>query len=69
MDEVEGTVETAGKLGHIDGESELLVEKLEHLVLALGGEQVGARADVLLRGLGHELKRKRVARGGDAVGT
>ena len=68
--EVDGTVETARQLRHINIEGELLVQQVEHLVLGLGLEEVQAGTDILaivillnerqLQGTGF--------RGGDSVG-
>lgn len=47
LDEVQGTVETALKLGNIDIEGELLVLEVEHLVLSVGSvHEVDTGADV-----------------------
>ena len=69
LDEVERAVETAGELGHVDVEGELLVEEVEHLVPRVGGvHEVDTRADVLrVRAVGHEPERKLVAACGDTV--
>lgn len=66
LTEVQSTVETAGELGHVNVESELLVQELEHVVLGLAVQEVDTRADV---GARHELKSERVAGGGDTVGA
>ena len=62
--EVEGAVETAGQVGHVDVEGELLVEELEHLVVGVVLHEVDTRADV---GARHELERERGAGGRDTV--
>ena len=63
--EVDGAVETARKLRHVDREGKLLVLEVEGLVLGVGGvHEVDTRADVRS---GLKLKRERVARRGDAV--
>ena len=67
LDEVESTVETTGKLRHVDVESELLVLEVEHLVFRVRGHEVRARSNVLLGRLGHELEREGIARSGDTV--
>ena len=68
--EVERAVETAGKLGHVDREGELLVLEVERLVLGVGRvHEVDTRANVLLRGLGDELERERVTGSRDTVGA
>jgi len=71
LGEVEGTVETTGKVGDIDVEGELLVENLEKLVLAVavGGQHVDTGTDVLLRGVGHELEGECIAACSDTVGA
>ena len=69
LGEVESTVQTARKVGNIDVEGELLVEKLEHLVGRVACHEVDTRTDVLLGRSGHELEGESVAAGGDAVGT
>ena len=71
LNQVDCTVETTRKSGHVDVESELLVLEVEELV---GGvvlrEEVDTGTDVLrVRALGHELERELVAAGGDTVGT
>ena len=68
--EVECAVKAAGELGHVDREGELLVLEVERLVLGVRRvHEVDTRADVLLRGLGDELERERVAGGRDTVGA
>lgn len=47
LNEVEGTVETAWHVGHIDVESELLILELEHFISILTVHHVGSRTDVL----------------------
>lgn len=69
LGEVEGSVETAGKLRDIDVERELLVERLEDVVGGVGVEKVGAGSDVGVGSLGDELEGQSVARGGDTVGA
>ena len=46
LDKVEGAVEAAGELGHVDVEGELLVLQLEHAVGAVVFEEVRAGTDV-----------------------
>jgi hypothetical protein len=65
LTQVEGAVETAGELRNIDGESELLVQELEHCVLCLTVQEVDTRADV---GSRYEAEREGVAGGRDTVG-
>ena len=64
--EVEGTVQSATESAHIDVESELLVQGVEHLVLGVRLHEVDTRANV---GTGLELEGKRAAGCGDTVGT
>ena len=65
LGEVDGTVETAGELGDIDVEGELLVEQVEHLILGVGGvHEVDTRADV---GTSLEGEGEGVTGGGDTV--
>ena len=67
---VESTVETAGQVRHVDGERELLVLEVEQLVLRVGRvHELDTRTNVLLRGLGDELERERVAGSRDTVGA
>jgi len=42
INEVESTVDTTWQRGSVDGDGELLSEKLEHFVLRLGVEQVSS---------------------------
>jgi hypothetical protein len=67
--EVQSTVQTTGELGDINVEGELLVERLEHLVLGFAGQKVETGADVLLLGLGDELEGQGVSAGGDTVSS
>ncbi len=49
--EVEGAVESARQVGHVNVEGELPVEQLEHVVVGLGAvQQEGARPDVFGEG-------------------
>jgi hypothetical protein len=64
--EVDGTIETAAKVGDIDVEGEFLVLEFEHLVGRLAGHQVDTRTNI---GTGHELEGKSITRGGDTIGT
>lgn len=65
LGEVDGTVETAGQLGDVDVEGELLVHQVEHLVLGVGGvHEIDTRADV---GTSLEGEGEGVAAGGDTV--
>lgn len=66
LDEVESAVESTGKVGHVDIESELLVKELEHLVFGLGLEEVDASSDVSTL---DELEGESIAGGGDTVGA
>lgn len=66
LDEVESTVKTTRKVGHIDVESEFLVLEFEHLVLGIARHKVYTRTDV---GSRHELEGKSVTTGGDTVST
>ena len=66
LDEVKSTVKTAGKVGHVDVEGELLVQELEHLVVGSVLHQVDTGADV---GAGDELEGERIAASGDTVGA
>lgn len=70
LDKVHGTIETAGELGDVDVEGELLVIGLEHLVSNIGGvHQIDTGADVRAGALGDELVGERVTAGGDTVHT
>ena len=69
LGEVESTVQTARKVGNIDVEGELLVEKLEHLVGRVACHEVDTRTDVLLGRSGHELEGEGVTAGRDTVGA
>lgn len=70
LDEVESTVQTARKLGDIDVESELLTNKVEHLVLGVGLHEIGTRTNVAgVLSLGDELEGQSVTAGGDTVGA
>lgn len=66
LDEVEGTVETARQVGHVNVEGELLVLELEHLVLGLGFHKVNTGADV---GASYEFEGELVAGGRNTVGA
>lgn len=46
LDEVKGAIETAGQIRHVDVESELLVLKIEHLVVGVVGHKIHARANI-----------------------
>ena len=68
LDEVDSTVQAAGQLRHVDVEGELLVEKVESLVPAVGVHEVDTRTNVLAVGvLGDELQCECVAAGGDTI--
>ncbi len=68
--EVEGTVETARKIGDIDIKGEFLVLDLEHLVLGrVRGHEVDTGTDVGIGTLGDKLHGDSIARGGDTVCT
>lgn len=69
LGEVEGAVETAGEVGDVDVEGELLVEELEHLVARVGLHEVETGADVLVGTAGDEVELERGPAGGDTVGT
>jgi len=69
LGEVESAVETAGELGNVDIEGELLVERLEELVGAVASHEVNTRTDVLLLAVGDKFEGEGIARGGDTVGT
>lgn len=64
--EVEGTVKTARKGVDVNGKGELLIERVEGLVLSVGRQQVVAGADV---GPRNELQGECVAAGRDTIGT
>ena len=66
LDEVESTVDTAGKVGHVDIEREFLVQKLEHLVVLVIRREVDTGANV---GAGDEFEGEGIAAGGDTVGA
>lgn len=68
LDEVQGAVETARKLGDIDIESEFLSDDVEHLVLGVGSHEVGTATNVgRVRSLGDELEGQGITAGGDSV--
>ena len=70
LDKVEGTVEAAGELGHVDVERELLVLQLEKAVGAVVFEEVGAGTDVDgVRAVGDEVDLEGVARRREPVCT
>ena len=66
LDEVEGTVETAREVGHVDVESELLVEEVEGLVGGVVLHQIDTRTNV---GSSLERKGKGISGRRDAVGA
>ena len=69
LDEVERAVETAWELRHVDVEGELLVRKVEHLILGVARvHEVHTGTDVRgVRAVRHELQREGVATCGDTV--
>jgi hypothetical protein len=70
LDEVESTVQAARKLGDINIEGELLSDDVEHLVLGVGGHEVGTATNVGRVGtLGDEFEGQSIAAGGDTVGS
>lgn len=46
LNEVKGTIETARQIRHVDVEGELLVPKIERLVVGVVGHKIHARANV-----------------------
>lgn len=67
---VEGTVETAGQVGNVNIEGELIVEQVEHLVAVLGARlhEIDTATDVSAVGVvGDELQVQRAAAGGNTV--
>jgi hypothetical protein len=70
LDKVEGTVQTAGEVGDVNVEGELLVDEVEHLVLGVGLHEVGTGSDVAgVLALGDKLQGQGIAGGSDTVGT
>jgi hypothetical protein len=68
LHKVKGTVKTAGEVGEIHVEGELLALEVEHLVGGVVREEVHARTDVgIVLALGNELDVEAVARSLDAV--
>lgn len=67
LGEVHGSVETARQIGHIDVEGELLVERLEDLILGVAGHEVQTGADVGLGAGGDEVELERRAAGRHTV--
>jgi hypothetical protein len=69
-DKVQGAVEAASDAGQVHVEGELVVEKVEGLVLCGAVEQVRTRADVgAVLVLGDEVELQGVAAGADTVGA
>jgi hypothetical protein len=70
LDEVESTVQTAGKVGDINIEGKLLVDQVKHLVLGVGLHKVGTGSNVAgVLALGDKLEGQGIAASGDTVGT
>ena len=69
LGEVQSAVETAGELGNVDVEGELLVQQLEHVVARVRLHQVDTGPDVLVGAGGHKVELERGAGSGDTVGT
>lgn len=67
-DKVQSTVETAGEVGDIDIEGELLVQQLKHLVGRVVLHHVQTRANVLLLAGGDEVEAEGIAAGGHTIG-
>lgn len=67
LDKIERTVDSAGNLGNIDIEGELLVKEMEHLVFAVAVHEVNTSADISVIALGKKFDTKLVAARGDAV--
>ena len=68
LDKVEGTVQTARKLGDVDVKGELLVDEVEHLVLGVRLHEIGTRTNVAgERALGDELEGESVVAGSDTI--
>jgi hypothetical protein len=63
LHEVQRTIEAAGEIRHVDVKGELLVLKIERLVVGLVRHEVDTRADI---GVGYRLERESVAYGSDA---
>mmetsp|Transcript_92306 Transcript_92306/g.197784 ORF Transcript_92306/g.197784 Transcript_92306/m.197784 type:complete len:203 (+) Transcript_92306:1307-1915(+) len=69
LDEVDSTVHTTRKGAAIDGEGELLVQQLEHLVGLVGVHQISARSDIgpAVAASHHILQLDAAGRGSDAI--
>jgi hypothetical protein len=68
LDEVKGSVETTGKVGHVDVKGEFLVLEIEHLVGGRSVEEVDTGADVGgVRTNSDEFERQGVTAGSDTV--
>ena len=67
--EVQSTIETAGQVGHIDVEGELLVKWLEDLVFGVAGHKVKTRSDIGLCAGGDEVELEGGTGGGHTVST
>jgi len=65
---VQGTVESAGKLGHVNVKGEFLADDIEQLVIGVVFHEVGTRADVVRLALGDKLEAQSIVAGGDSVG-
>jgi hypothetical protein len=66
--EVKSTIDTAGHVGDVDVESELLVLDLEELVVGVvGGHEVYTGTNVGIGRLGYKLHGECIARSGDTV--
>ena len=64
LGQVESAIETARKVGHVNIEGELLVDKLKELIFAVALEKVATRADV---GASLKLEGQSITGGGDTV--
>lgn len=70
LDEVEGTVETTGEVGHVDIKGEFLVVHVEHLVSGGALHEVDTATNVLAeRSLLSEFEGQGAAGGRDTVGS
>lgn len=69
LDKVESTVQATRKVGDVHIKSELLIEKVEHLVSLVVLHQVCARANVDLPAIGDEVKLERVSASGNTIGA
>lgn len=69
LNEINSTVETARKVGHVDIECELLVLHVEHEIVGVVVHKVDTGADVRVRALRNEVEAEGVTGGRDTVDT